>query len=59
MVKKTYIIPEALSIVLGSMQMIAASEPNVIVDPNPDDEIEAGDVEVKGITVGNLWNDAW
>ena len=55
--KKTYIIPEALTVVLGSTQMMAASDPDVTVDPG--EEIEAGEVEVKGISDTKLWDDLW
>ena len=57
--KKTYIIPEALTVVLGSTQMMAASDPDVTVDPSDEETIEAGDVEVKGISDTKLWDDLW
>lgn len=56
--KKTYIIPEALTVVLGSTQMMAVSDPDVTADPS-EDAIDAGDVEVKGITDTKLWDDLW
>ena len=56
--KKTYIIPEALTVVLGSTQMMAASDPDVTVDLG-EGTIEAGDVEVKGISDTKLWDDLW
>ena len=55
--KKTYIIPEALTVVLGSTQMMAASDPDVIVDPS--EEIPAEEVDVKGISDTKLWDDLW
>ena len=55
--KKTYIIPEALTVVLGSTQMMAASDPDVVVDP--DEEVNAEDVGVKGISDTKLWDDLW
>ena len=56
--KKTYIVPEALTVVLGSTQMMAASEPDVIVDDS-ETPIAAEDVEVKGISDIKLWDDLW
>ena len=55
--KKTYIIPEALTVVLGSTQMMAASDPDVIVDD--EGTIAAEEVEVKGISDTKLWDDLW
>lgn len=55
--KKTYIIPEALTVVLGSTQMMAVSDPDVTVDSET--TIDAGDVEVKGISDTKLWDDQW
>ena len=57
--KKTYIIPEALTVVLGSTQMMAASEPDVIVDDSETTTIDADKVEVKGISDTKLWDDLW
>ena len=56
--KKTYIIPEALTVVLGSTQMMAVSDPDVTVDDS-ETTIAAEDVEVKGITDTKLWDDLW
>lgn len=56
--KKTYIIPEALTVVLGSTQMMAASDPDVIVD-DTETPIAAEEVEVKGISDTKLWDDLW
>ena len=55
--KETYIIPEALTVVLGTIQVMAVSEPDVKADPNG--EVDAEDVEVKGITDTKLWDDLW
>ena len=57
--KKTYIIPEALTVVLGSTQMMAASNPDVTVDSSDDEAIDADKVEVKGISDTKLWDDLW
>ena len=56
--KKTYIIPEALTVVLGSTQMMAVSDPDVTVDDS-ETTIAAEDVEVKGISDTKLWDDLW
>ena len=57
--KKTYIIPEALTVVLGSTQMMAVSGPDVTVDSSDGEAIDAKDVEVKGISDTKLWDDLW
>jgi len=57
--KKTYIIPEALTVVLGSIQMMAASDPDVIVDSSGEETIDADKVDVKGISDTKLWDDLW
>lgn len=55
--KKTYIMPEALTVVLGSkMQMMTGSMPGI------DDTVEPGDpndIDVKGVTDVNLWDEEW
>ncbi len=54
--KKTYIIPEMLSVQLGTCQMMAASKPigNTPTDP---DEFEVK--EQTGITDKNVWDEEW
>ena len=56
--KKTYIVPEALTVVLSSTQMMAVSGPDVTVDDS-ETPIAAEDVEVKGISDTKLWDDLW
>ena len=56
--KKTYIIPEALIVQLGICKMMAVSNPRVTADSN-ENPIDAGDVEVKGISDTKLWDDLW
>ena len=54
--KKTYIIPEALTVVLGTCRMIADS---VGKDPTP---VNPGDFEVKeevGLSDVNVWDEEW
>ena len=57
--KKTYIIPEALTVVLGSTQMMAVSDPDVTVDSSDGEAIDAEEVDVKGISDTKLWDDLW
>ena len=52
--KKTYIIPEALTVELGSIRMIAESV--VDVDPTP---VNPGDFETKEIKDVNVWDEEW
>lgn len=54
--KKTYIMPEALTVVLGTCKMMAES-PNITIDD--DDSVDAGNVETKEITDKNLWDEEW
>ena len=57
--KKTYIMPEALTVVLGTCRMMATSDPDVGIGGG---SVNAGDVEVKeqaGITDKNIWDEEW
>ena len=54
--KKTYITPEALTVVLGTCKMMAES-PAVTI--NPDETVEAGGVETKGVSSVNVWDEEW
>jgi hypothetical protein len=56
--KKTYMIPEALTVVLGTCKMMAASDPDVTIG-NDDETIGAGGVQTKGISDVNLWDEEW
>ena len=56
--KKTYIMPEALTVVLGTLQMMAES-PAVGIGGG---SVNAGEVDVKeevGITDKNIWDEEW
>jgi hypothetical protein len=56
--KKTYMIPEALTVVLGTCKMMAES-PAVGIGGG---SVDAGDVEVKeeaGLSDVNLWDEEW
>ena len=55
--KKTYIMPEALTVVLGSkMQMMTGSMPGIDNSQTGD----PGDVDVKeSITDVNVWDEEW
>ena len=57
--KKTYIIPEALIVQLGICKMMAVSNPRVTVDSDPNEDIDAENVEVKVISDTKLWDDLW
>ena len=57
--KKTYIMPEALTAVLGTCRMMATSG-----DPNGDvtigeGSVDAGNVGTKEITDVNIWDEEW
>ena len=54
--KKTYIIPEMLSVQLGTCKMMAES-PNITIDD--DDSVDAGGVQTKEITDVNVWDEEW
>ena len=58
--KKTYITPEALTVVLGSkMQMMTGSTPSdVTVNPGGG-SVGAGSVETKGVSNVNVWDEEW
>ena len=57
--KKSYIIPEALTVVLGTCKMMAESTPDVGIGGGT---VGAGDVDVKeevGLSDVNLWDEEW
>lgn len=54
--KKTYIIPEMLSVQLGTCRMMAES-PNITIDDN--DSVDASHVGTKEITDVNIWDEEW
>lgn len=58
--KKTYIMPEALIVVLGSkMQMMTGSDtPNGDVTIG-DGTVDASNVGTKEITDVNIWDEEW
>ena len=55
--KKTYMIPEALTVVLGTCKMMATSDPDITIDDN--ETIGAGGVQTKGVSDVNLWDEEW
>ena len=56
--KKTYITPEALTVVLGTCQMMAESQPQVDVNPTPGEgPVLGGDLDVKESK--NVWDEEW
>ncbi len=57
--KKTYKHPALFVTRIETQLLIAQSPtPNVVVDPD-DEGVDAGDVEVKGNSRYNVWNDDW
>jgi len=62
--KKTYIIPEALTVVLGTCKMMANSPLSVTADGDEynlgDDSAPNGDnAMVKGVSDKNVWDEEW
>ena len=57
--KKTYINPETIVVVLGTCKMIADSNPQVGISTNDGDAVGAEYVDTKGITEVNIWDDEW
>ena len=56
MVKRPYIIPTSEEIRLGAQKVLAAS-PNVTVNTNG--SVDAANVEVKGTSDKNVWDEEW
>ena len=54
--KKTYITPETLTVVLGTCQMMAES-PNVTV--NSSNSVNAANVDTKEVRDVNVWSEEW
>lgn len=54
--KKTYIIPEALIVELGTCKMMAESTPDVSVGGG---SVDAGSVDVKENKDVNVWDEEW
>ena len=59
MVKKTYITPEMLTVALGTMQMMAASKPDVTLSTDSKNSVNAASVETKGVSDVNVWDEEW
>lgn len=59
MVKKTYIIPETLTVALGTMQMMAASNPDVTINTSGSNSVNAANVETKEVSDVNVWDEEW
>ncbi|MBP3712284.1 MAG: hypothetical protein J6I86_07450 [Bacteroidaceae bacterium] len=53
--KKTYITPEALTVVLGTCKMMAASAPTPTVDTET--PVDPNDFDVKESK--NVWDEEW
>lgn len=54
--KKKYILPSLRLTAMVAESLMAASDPNVVVNKNGN--VEAADVDVKGSSY-NVWNDDW
>ncbi len=54
--KKTYITPETLTVVLGTCKMMAES-PAVTINPNPGEEVDPDKIDVKESK--NVWDEEW
>ncbi len=57
--KKTYITPETLTVALGTMQMMAASIPDVTINTSGSNSINAANVETKEVSDVNVWSEEW
>ncbi len=58
--KKTYKHPALMVTRIETQILIAQSpKPNVVFDPDDEEGVNAGDVEVKGTSRYNVWNDDW
>ena len=55
--KKTYIMPEALTVVLGTCKMMAESAPTLGVDTG--DSEDPNNFDAKGISDVNIWDEEW
>ena len=51
--KKIYMMPETLVLKIQTSSMIAASDPDVVI--NSEEEVEAGSVESR--RYGSMWDD--
>ncbi len=56
--KKPYITPEALTVVLGTCQMMAES-PNITVNTSGSNSVNAANVETKEVSDVNVWDEEW
>ena len=57
--KKSYIIPEALTVVLGTCKMMAESAPNVGIGTEPGNPNDIDVKEEVGFSDVNLWDEEW
>lgn len=57
--KKTYTTPETLVVHMAATMPIAASDPNVTVTQEDNDNVNAKDIEVKSQPGYNVWDDDW
>ncbi len=60
--KKTYIIPETLTVQLNPRtSILTAGSPGVTLNngTKPEDFVDAGSVETKGVSDVNVWDNEW
>ena len=57
--KKTYINPETIVVVLGTCKMIADSITPTVTVSTDGTPVDAGSVDTKAITDINVWDDEW
>ena len=57
--KKTYITPETLTIVLGTCNEMMTQSLPIGDGTNPGDEVDEGDFLTKGHTGKNIWDEEW
>ena len=55
--KKNYILPSLRLTAMVAESLMATSDPKVIV--NKDTTVDAAEVDVKGTSSYNVWNDDW
>lgn len=60
MVKKTYINPETIVVrLMPTTAMLQASNPNVTLSTNSNNSVDATNVETKGVSDVNVWDEEW
>ena len=55
--KKTYISPSLFVVRIAATRPLAASDPALTI--NLDDSVDAANVEVRGVSDVNVWDNEW